>query len=188
MGEFKKFLEMTLSFNSMSAPQFPDFSNAEYVGDIENYKVLYKDNWYAITENKTQICFALFDSKSQPNELRIIYTPIEYRGKNLAKKLLLFIKGSLKRPFIFGDAQSLDGRNLVRSLDKSKIFKIFWYNIKTGEKKDYDYKKDNDESENEFRSIFDSTDWRILIEASQNGQPQFLTGLDEWKKNIIWFV
>jgi hypothetical protein len=42
-NDFKKFLEMTMSYKQMQEYPFPDFSDAEHIGDIEHNKVIHKN-------------------------------------------------------------------------------------------------------------------------------------------------
>jgi len=63
---------------------------------------------------------------------------------------------------------------------KSGRFKIYWLNIKTNEKKEYNLDEDNSKLE-PYRSLVDVTDWRLFIERYQGDF--FKNKYDEW--NVI---
>ena len=142
MSNFKDFIEMTLSFGQMLSQEMPDFSGAQHIGDIENNKIIFKNinghDCYGITVDDKPRCFVYVGQKNIQGrdylELRNIYTDEAFRGQNLAKKLLFFLKNVEQKSVVFGDVQSQLGQQLVKSVAKSNRFPLFWLNITTGEK------------------------------------------------------
>lgn len=81
-----------------------------------------------------------------------------------------FLKDQEGLTFIDNGMQSEDGINFIKSLAKSERFKIFWFNIKSKERVEYDAEKDNKYNK-PYRDLAYKTDWRILIEG--NEEPTF---------------
>lgn len=197
--DFRNFLdEMTMSYGKMQDFPFPDFSDAQHVGDIEHSKILYKQlnglDIYAITADDTEkpVCYI----QTQPQNIQgmnflninFVQTLPEFRGKNFAKKLVFFIKTHLKQHLLFGDRQSRLGQIFIQSIAKTKRFDMFWINVKTGEQHPYDYEKDHF-SLHPYRGLGDTTDWQIMIESLQSTkQEQFLNNpKDQWKRYLVLF-
>ena len=187
-----------MSFGQDTQLSMQDFSGAEYIGDIEQNKILYKKinglDFYAISENESPISFIQVQTRNILGkdylEIRNIFTKEEYRGQNYAKKLLFFLKNVEKKSFVFGDIQSKLGQLLVRSVSKSNRFPMFWLNIKTGDKQEYEPEKDNPNLK-PYRSFFQQTDWVVIAESlrGESFTSRFLTENDPncWHKYIQWF-
>jgi hypothetical protein len=191
---FKEFIEMTLSYGEMPDLPFPDFSDATHVGDIEQHKIIKKNNYYAITVNNNPVAYLQLNTKEINNqifdELNIIYTTPEFRGQNLMKKLVFFLKNSLQKSIMFGREQSKAGQGFIRSLSNSGRFPMYWLNVKTGEKQPYNSTEDHF-SLKPYRSVSEYTDWRIIIETVSNPLPQFIPedfhGTEWYLRYIKWF-
>lgn len=180
---------------------FPDFSDAEHIGDIEHNKVIHKnikdglDN-YAITVNDNPVCYIQSQRKIIQGEsyedINLVQVLPNFRNQNLAKKLIFFLKTHLKKSLLLGDRQSELGRTFARSLAKTQRFNMFWINAKTGEKHLYNVQKDLEKDQMTLHPYInwgDITDWQIMIEALQETkQERFLNKIeDQWKKYLIHF-
>ena len=202
MGEFKDFLsEMTMNYGQNIYLVLQDFSNAQYVGDVEKSKVLYKKinglDHYGITESDNPDKVVSYVQVQDLNilgkdylQLRNVFTEPEFRGQNYAKKLMFFLRNIEKKSFVFGDVQSELGRALVKSIAKSKRFPMFWFNTKTGEKHEYNAEKDVP-SIIPYRSWGEPTGWVIMTEGLRGElfTTRFLVESDPnyWHKYIQWF-
>jgi GNAT superfamily N-acetyltransferase len=168
---FKKYAEMTMSAGELSFTM-PDFSHAEHIGDYENYKILhYKyqiSDVYGIAETNSDkpIGYLQTIPSEIPDVEKInqIFVEPQFRNQNIMKKLFFFLKSWLKKSFIMGEIQSKDSQNFIKSLANTLRFPMFWINVKTKEKHEYDPSKDNFNLQ-PYRSMLEPTDWRILIEG-----------------------
>jgi hypothetical protein len=209
MKKFKEYLsEMTMSYNQDSFLSMQDFSNAKHIGDLGYRKILYKQinglDFYAITEenpnklpdHNNPVCWLQVQNQNVLGkdylQLRNIFTEKEFRGKNYGKNLLFFLRNVEEKSFIFGDTQSELGQLFVRSVAKSGRFPMFWINVKTGEKHEYDFEKDN-KNIKPYRSSLEPTDWQIISEGlygkSFLSRFQGEMGVDPnyWNKFHVWF-
>jgi hypothetical protein len=178
----------------------PDFSEAKHIGDVENNKISYQRigeaDYYAITAGDKPVCFIqtkIINIRGiDYNYLQNIFTEEEYRNKNLAKKLLFFLKNVEHKSFILGDKQSRLGQEFNKSLARSGRFPMFWLNTNTGEKHPYDYNLDNFTLA-PYRSLEKPTEWVIMLEKTENNwMCRFLAnsvqeGENYWERGIVWF-
>jgi GNAT superfamily N-acetyltransferase len=200
MKSFKEFL-LEMTNKKMQEYPFPDFSNAQHIGDIEHNKIIHKNvkdgvDLYAITVDEKPVCYIQSQIKvirgESYEDINFIQVLPEFRDQDLAKKLIFFLKTHLKKSLLLGDRQSESGRAFARSLYKSQRFNMFWINTKTGEKHSYDAQKDLEKDKmtlSPYRSWGDVTGWQIMIEALQETkQERFLDKFeDQWKKYLIHF-
>jgi hypothetical protein len=192
--DFKQF-EMTLSFGQTQDYPMPDFTGAEHIGDIEQYKILHKQfngvDCYAITVVEKPVCCI----QTQPIEilgntytcLQNIFTEKDYQNQKFAKNLLFFLRNVEKKSMILGDAQSRAGQEFNKSIARTKRFPMFWLNTITGEQHPYDPEKDHFELK-PYRDVNKATEWVIMIEGEQNGwmdENRFLAETIEQGAN--WF-
>jgi hypothetical protein len=199
--QFKKWLEMTMSYGQMQDLPFPDFTQAQHIGDIEHHKILHTQinniDYYAITVDNQPATYTQTQQKTiqgkSYEEINLIQTLPEYRNQNLAKKLIFFLKTSLKKSFLLGDKQSRLGQAFAQSLAKTQKFPMYWLNTQTGEKHPYDPTTDHF-TKAPYRHVYDVTDWQIMIEALRPESttfPQYIppdfTAKDWHHKYIIWF-
>jgi hypothetical protein len=201
MKSFKEFMEMTMSYGKMQEYPFPDFSDAQHIGDIEHNKIIHKNvkegvDLYAITVDDKPVCYIQSQVRiiqgTPYEDINFIQTLPDFRNQNLAKKLTFFLKTHLKKSFLLGDRQSDLGRAFAQSLAKTKRFNMFWINSKTGEKHLYDLQKDTENDQmtlQPYRNWGDMTDWQIMIEALQETrQERFLDKFEDWwKKYLVHF-
>lgn len=195
---FKKYMEMTMSAGQLFFTM-PDFSKATHIGDTENHKILHYEhqgtNVYGIAVDDKPMGYLQTMSKIISNEpveeILKIYVESQFRGQNLMKKLIFFLKSWLNKSFLMGRVQSQDGQKLIQSLAKTQRFPIFWLNIKTGEKHPYEFGKDHANAQ-PYRSFEKPTDWQILIEGLKNNEslidsiPVFMEEND-WRRGWKWF-
>lgn len=212
MKKFKEFMsEMTMSYGVEPYLGIQDFSGAKHIGDIQSSRILYKQinglDFYGITEDDNPDKSANFDPNKPVGwvqvqnqniagkdylQIRNIFTEKEFRGQNYAKKILFFLRNVEKKSFVFGDRQSELGQALVKSVAKSKRFPMFWLNIETGEKHDYDATKDFPDVK-PYRSWGGVTDWVVIAEGLEGrdflSRFQGEMGVDPnyWNKYIQWF-
>ena len=197
MKSFKEHVsEMTMSAGIFNMP-LPDLTDAEYIGDIEIYRVICKkigeETAYGLTlDDNVPLCFLTTRSKNvfskDYEEIIQIQTKPEYRGKNLAKNLLFFIKSFLKKSLLLGDIQSRDGQAFSKSIAQTGRFPMFWLNAKTGEMYPYEHEKDNFTIK-PYRSVSEPTGWQIMIESLETplqSVPRYFSK-DIWKRRYTWF-
>lgn len=188
-----------MSFGQASY-SMPDFTGAEYIGDVEQNKILHKNiigfDYYVITIDGKPVCFIQTQSKAILGkdylEIENVFTEEPYRGKNLAKKLLFFLRNVEKKSFVMGDKQSKLGQDFIKSISKTSRFPMFWLNIKTNEKHPYNHDADYFTLK-PYRSLEKPTDWVVIIEGTEKDwMSRFLATTPEqggnwWERGIIWF-
>lgn len=99
------------------------------------------------------------------NKLFVMFTKPEFRGKNDLQRLFWFLKDDEGLKIISGGVQSDAGHALMKSLERSKRFSMFWYNLDTKEK--LAYSGEDDMYPSKFRGAM-ITPWRIIIEAANS--------------------
>src|SRR5437879_3529555 len=93
------------------AQNIPPFSNSKHIGDIEDHKILFFQqngfDYYGLTVGDEVVSFVATKPRKikelDVQELWSLVTSDKYKGQNLAKKLLFFIKSFLSKSIIFGD-------------------------------------------------------------------------------------
>ena len=95
-----------------------------------------------------------------------------------------------KKSLVFGDVQSRLGQEFVKSVGRSGRFPMFWLNINTGERHNYDAEKDNFYIK-PYRSIVEPTGWVVMAEElkGKSFTSRFLIegDVNYWHKYIEWF-
>lgn len=103
-------------------------------------------------------------------ELGFIHTIKPFRGTKHSLKILWFVKNQEGKSIVDSGAMTSDGIKMTKMLSASKRFKVYWYNIVTKQKVNYDRTSDNFKNV-PYRSNVEKTDWRILIES--DNKPSF---------------
>jgi hypothetical protein len=142
--------------------------NGEYVGDIEDSKILKLDNVYSMWDDLNLISYVSVTPLQNIKDIVEInyWTSPEYRGKRVISMFLWFLKTRQNfSKMIIGGVHSDDTINMLRNGGLSHFNKK-WINLKTGETVQYDRTKDIDDNKSyePYRSRLAQTEWRLMIE------------------------
>ena len=158
--------EMTIRFGQINQTivdsALSKVSNGKEIGKIDGF-VIKQANYddfeiIGLVKGFEPVSFLIY-KELDPVELYLVFSKEKQQGH--ASRLLWFLKDKLKKRILDQGALSDDGLKFITALSKTKRFKINWYNIKTHDQEPFDQSKDKTE-------FHRKTDWRILIEQSEN--------------------
>jgi hypothetical protein len=160
--------------------QYDYLKSGNHIGDIEEYKVIRKSNFYSIWKESTLVGFASLTDESVVDD---VWINPEYRGKKLFSKLLWFFKTRLNHPMLLiGKMHSPMMQEVIHGLSR---FKKYWYNIETGQTTEFD-----PSTTDQYYDHMSPTQWRLILENTGDFSdwPRYTEGKSYIYENYSEFV
>ncbi len=145
--------------------------HGKYTGDQDGKRILgirFKKNngnyyLYGIENDEKITSIIVFHIEKHIKQkfavIDVVFSLPEFRNKNDMRRILWFIKSQEHLSLMSGGIESNDAVKFIDKIFNSAQFGPKWFNIETGEIKDY-----TDTSE-KFRSVENKTQWRIIAEG-----------------------
>lgn len=168
LSQGEEFIEKTIEWLKQNGTKW-----AEALGNRQVIHGSYNgQDIFGLANSDTILAIGVFVDVGEFYELRLITNTTGKAGNFYPMLSLLFtVKEYIGKPIIDYGSQSELGSRFAKAVAKSGHFNIFWYNIKTNEKRQYNPNEDQPGTK-PYRDVI-RTDWRILVEHTIQGHEEF---------------